>query len=55
MTYPTGTAALAIEIAKSEVGTIEEGDNLTKYGKFTKADGFRIGWVWLTSKKNSKV
>lgn len=39
MTYPTGTAALSIEIAKAEIGTIEEGDNLTKYGKFTKADG----------------
>jgi hypothetical protein len=39
MTYPTGTAARFIEVALAEVGTIEEGDNLTKYGKFTKADG----------------
>ena len=39
MSYPNGTAALALEIAKAEIGTIEEGDNLTKYGKFTKADG----------------
>ena len=39
MSYPNGTAAQALEIAKAEIGTIEEGDNLTKYGKFTKADG----------------
>lgn len=39
MTYPTGTAAKVIEIALGEVGTIEEGDNLTKYGKFTGFDG----------------
>ena len=28
-----------LEIAKAEVGTIEEGNNHTKYGKFTKHDG----------------
>lgn len=39
MTYPIGTAAKLIQVASAEVGTIEEGDNLTKYGKFTKADG----------------
>lgn len=39
MTYPTGTAARLIEVALAEIGTIEEGDNLTKYGKFMKADG----------------
>jgi hypothetical protein len=39
MTYPTGTAAQLVEVALAEVGTIEEGDNLTKYGKFMKADG----------------
>jgi hypothetical protein len=39
MTYPTGTAARFVEVALAEVGTIEEGDNLTKYGKFMKADG----------------
>ena len=39
MTYPQGTAAALIAAALAEVGTIEEGDNLTKYGKFTKADG----------------
>jgi len=37
--YPEGTAARVVEVALQEVGTIEEGDNLTKYGKFTKADG----------------
>jgi hypothetical protein len=39
MTYPIGTAAKVVEVALAEVGTVEEGDNLTKYGKFTKADG----------------
>jgi len=39
MIYPNGTAARILEVALAEVGTIEEGDNLTKYGKFTKADG----------------
>jgi len=37
--YPDGTNARLIEVAAAEVGTVEEGDNLTKYGKFTKADG----------------
>jgi hypothetical protein len=39
MTFPQGTAAAVVEVALAEVGTVEEGDNLTKYGKFTKADG----------------
>jgi hypothetical protein len=39
MSFPNGTNARLIEVAAAEVGTIEEGDNLTKYGKFTKADG----------------
>ena len=39
MSYPTGSAAHAIEIAKGEIGVVEEGDNLTKYGEFTKANG----------------
>jgi len=39
MNYPKGTAALIIETALAEVGTIEKGENLTKYGKFTKANG----------------
>ena len=37
--YPDGTAARIIEVALAEVGTVETGDNLTKYGNFTKADG----------------
>lgn len=54
MSYPNGTAAQALEIAKAEIGTIEEGDNLTKYGKFTKADGLPwcgsfCNWVLATS------
>ena len=56
--YPNGTAALAIEIALAEVGTIEEGDNLTKYGKFTKADG--LPWCgsfcnWVLAQAGVKV
>lgn len=39
MNYPKGTAAAVIAAALAEVGTIEQGDNLTKYGKFTGADG----------------
>lgn len=39
MTFPTGTSARVIEIALAEVGTVEEGDNLTKYGEYTKANG----------------
>ena len=38
-TYPLGTAAAIIAAAQAEVGTVEKGENLTKYGKFTKADG----------------
>ena len=30
--YPDGTAARIIEVALAEVGTIETGENLTKYG-----------------------
>jgi hypothetical protein len=39
MTFPNGTNARLMEVAAAELGTVEEGDNLTKYGKFTKADG----------------
>jgi hypothetical protein len=39
MTFPNNTSARLIEVAAAEVGPIEEGDNLTQYGKFTKADG----------------
>jgi hypothetical protein len=58
MTYPTGTAARLIEVALAEVGTIEEGDNLTKYGKFTKADG--LPWCgsfvnWCANQAGVKI
>jgi hypothetical protein len=58
MTYPIGSAPHAIEIAKAEIGTIEEGDNLTKYGKFTKADG--LPWCgsfcnWVLAQAGVKV
>ncbi len=39
MTFPDGTNARLIEVATAEIGTIEEGNNLTKYGKFTGFDG----------------
>jgi hypothetical protein len=39
MSYPNGTSARLVEVAKSEIGTVEEGENLTKYGEFTKANG----------------
>jgi hypothetical protein len=39
MTYPIGTAAKVVEVALSEVGYVEEPENITKFGKFTKADG----------------
>jgi hypothetical protein len=58
MTYPVGSAPHVIEIAKGEIGTIEEGDNLTKYGKFTKADG--LPWCgsfcnWVLAQAGVKV
>jgi hypothetical protein len=58
MTYPNGTAARILEVALGEVGTIEEGDNLTKYGKFTKADG--LPWCgsfcnWVFAQAGVKV
>jgi hypothetical protein len=58
MTYPTGTAARFIEVALAEVGTIEEGDNLTKYGKHMKADG--LPWCgsfvnWCAAQAEVKI
>ena len=40
MIYPQGTAAALIAVALAEVGTVETGENLTKYGKFTKATDY---------------
>ena len=53
-----GTAAHALEIAIAEVGTIEEGNNLTKYGAFTKANG--LPWCgsfcnWVLAQAEVKV
>lgn len=58
MTYTQGTAAALIAVALVEVGTIEQGDNLTKYGKFTKADG--LPWCgsfvnWCANEAGVKI
>ena len=58
MTFPQGTNARLIEVAAAEVGTIEEGDNITKYGKFTKADG--LPWCgsfvnWCAAQAGVKI
>ena len=58
MNFPKGTAANALEIAKAEIGTIEEGDNLTKYGAFTKANG--LPWCgsfcnWVLNEAGVKI
>ena len=52
--FPLGTSAAVIELALAEVGTVEEGDNLTKYGEFTKANGLPwcgsfVNWVFAKS------
>lgn len=49
--YPQGSAARIIDVALAEIGTIETGVNVTKYGKFTKADGLPwcgsfVNWVY---------
>jgi hypothetical protein len=56
--FPQGTSARLIEVAAAEIGTIEEGDNLTKYGKFTKADG--LPWCgsfvnWCAAQAGVKI
>lgn len=58
MSYPTGTAAHAIEIAKAEIGYVETPDNITKYGEFTKANG--LAWCgsfcnWVLAQAQVKV
>jgi hypothetical protein len=58
MTYPNGTAAHAIEIAKAEIGYVEVPDNKTKYGAYMKADG--LPWCgsfcnWVLSQAGVKV
>jgi len=56
--YPNGTAAALIAAALAEVGTVEKGENLTKYGKFTKADG--LPWCgsfvnWCANEAGVKI
>ena len=58
MTFPQGTAAHAVEIAKGEIGTVEQGENLTKYGEFTKANG--LPWCgsfcnWVLAQAGVKI
>jgi len=58
MTYPIGSAAYAIEIAKGEIGYVETPDNITKYGEFTKANG--LPWCgsfcnWVLAQSAVKV
>jgi len=58
MSYPVGTAAHAIEIAKAEIGYVETPDNITKFGEFTKANG--LPWCgsfcnWVLAQAGVKV
>jgi hypothetical protein len=58
MTYPQGTAAAVIAVALAEVGTIEQGDNLTKYGEYTGANG--LPWCgsfvnWCANEAGVKI
>jgi len=56
--FPQGTAAALIEVAIAEVGTVEKGDNLTKYGEFTGANG--LPWCgsfvnWCANEAGVKI
>ncbi len=58
MNNPVGTAAALIEVALIEIGTVETGNNLTKYGKYTKADG--LPWCgsfvnWCANEAGVKI
>ena len=58
MSYPVGSAAHAIEIAKGEIGYIETPDNITKFGEFTNANG--LPWCgsfcnWVLAQAGVKV
>jgi hypothetical protein len=58
VSYPSGTSARIIEVALEEVGYIEVPENLTKYGKHTKADG--LPWCgsfvnWVFDKAEVKI
>jgi hypothetical protein len=56
--YPDNTSARLIEVASAEVGIIETGENLTKYGEFTKANG--LPWCgsfvnWCAAQAGVKI
>ena len=58
MTYPVGSAPHAIEIAKMELGYIEQPENITKYGEAMKAQG--LPWCgsfcnWVLKEAGVKV
>ena len=58
LNYPIGTAAAVVEVALKEVGYIEEPENITKFGKFTNADG--LPWCgsfcnWVFSEAGVKL
>jgi hypothetical protein len=58
MTFPDGTNARLIEVASAEIGTVETGENLTKYGEFTKANG--LPWCgsfvnWCAAQAGVKI
>jgi len=58
MSYPVGSAAHAIEIAKAEIGYVETPDNITKFGEFTKANG--LPWCgsfcnWVMAQAGVKI
>jgi hypothetical protein len=56
--YPEGTNARLIEVAAAEIGTVEQGENFTKYGEFTKANG--LPWCgsfvnWCAAQAGVKI
>jgi hypothetical protein len=58
MIYPIGSAAALIAVALKEVGTTEKGENLTKYGEFTGANG--LPWCgsfvnWCANEAGVKI
>jgi len=58
MSYPIGSAAHAIEIAKGEIGYVETPENITKYGEAMKAksvpEAFESTWPVVPPFKSTK-
>jgi len=57
-TFTNNTAQRLIEVALAEVGYVEQGENLTKYGKHTGADG--LPWcgsfvMWCANEAGVKI